>query len=255
MHPGFGPRTDGPSPVRRMAYHTTDTATGVLTMARLVDLSYPIKPHWRWPVEVERVRAREKGDVFQTSVARISMHGFTHTDAHIHFLADGRTHDQTPLDQFIGPARVVDLTHRGADEGITAEDLEARGQALRRGDIALLRTDWPLKRSIESKEFWSDAPFTTRGACEWLVERGVKTVGYDYPPDEPLKGIVSRPDYEAPFEEHTTHYIFFPAGIYVIEYLANLDKLPTERHVQLIGLPLPMTGTDGAPARVIAMVE
>ena len=224
-------------------------------MPQLVDLSYPIRPHWRWPVDIERVKSREKGDLFQTSWARLSLHGFTHTDAHVHFLPNGKTHDQTPLDQFIGRARVVDLTHRGADEGITAEDLEAKGQSLGRGDIALLRTDWPLKRSIDSKQFWGDAPFTTRGACEWLVGRGVKTVGYDYPPDEPLKRIVDNPLREGSPEEQTTHYIFFPAGIYVIEYLTNLHQLPTDRPFQLIGLPLKMDQTDGAPARVIAMVD
>ena len=224
-------------------------------MSRLVDLSYPIRPHWRWPVDVEKVKSREKGDLFQTSWARISLHGFTHTDAHVHFLPDGKTHDQTPLDQFIGRARVVDLTHRGADEGITAEDLDAKGRDLERGDIALLRTDWPLRRSIESKQFWADAPFTTRGACEWLVERGVKTVGYDYPPDEPLKKIVDNPLHEGAPEEQTTHDVFFRAGIYVIEYLTNLHQLPTDRPFQLIGLPLKMDGTDGAPARVIAIVE
>jgi arylformamidase len=224
-------------------------------MVDLIDLSYPIRPHWRWPVEVERVKARERGNVFQTSVVRLSMHGYTHTDAPVHFLADGASHERTPLEQFIGPARVVDLTHRGADQGITADDLESHGQALGRGDIALLRTDWPLKRSIDSREFWADAPFTTRGACEWLVDRGIRTIGYDYPPDEPLKRIAREPAYEAPLEENTTHYIFFPRGIFVIEYLCNLHLLPTDRSFQLLGLPLKMVGTDGAPARVIAMLE
>jgi arylformamidase len=223
-------------------------------MPQLIDLSYPIRPHWRWPVEVERVSAHERGDVFQSSVVRLSMHAYTHTDAPVHFLPDGAPHDETPLEQYIGPARVVDLTHRGADEGITAEDLEARGRALERGEIALLRTDWPLKRPVESKEFWIEAPFTTRGACEWLVERGVKTVGYDYPPDEPLKRRAREPGYEGRPEENVTHFIFFPRGILVIEYLCNLHLLPTDRPFQLVGLPIKMEGTDGAPARVIAIL-
>ena len=224
-------------------------------MRRLVDLSYPLRPHWRWAVEVERVKAHERGDVFQSSVARLSMHAYTHVDAPVHFLPGGAAHEETALEQFIGRAWVVDLTHRGADEGISAEDLEARGQALQRGDIALLRTDWPLKRSVDSREFWLDAPFTTRGACEWLVERGVKTVGYDYPPDEPLKRRAREPEYEGQPEDNVTHFVFFPRGIYVIEYLANLHELPTDRPVELIGLPLRMVGTDGAPARVIALVD
>jgi arylformamidase len=225
-------------------------------MARLVDLSYPIRPHWRWPVELERFKARERGDVFQTTHARISMHGYTHVDAPVHFLPDGAPHDRTSLEQFIGRARVVDLTHRGADEGVTADDLEARGQALEPGDIALLRTDWPLRRSIDSREFWGDAPFTTRSACEWLVQREVKTVGYDYPPDEPLKRLAGEgTHWEAAASDYTTHDVFFPRGVYVIEYLCNLHELPTDRPFQLMGLPLKMEGTDGAPARVVAIVE
>jgi kynurenine formamidase len=224
-------------------------------MPRLIDLSYPIRPHWRWPVEIEQIKSHQRGDTFQTSVARLSLHGFTHTDAPIHFLPDGKPHDQTPLDQFVGRARIVDLTHRGADEGITADDLAVRGQALEPGDIALLRTDWPLERSIDSKEFWTDAPFTTASACQWLVERRVKTVGYDYPPDEPLKRLATDPTYQAPPEANTTHHIFFPAGIYVIEYLTNLHELPADRPFQLLGLPLKMHGTDGAPARVIAIID
>ena len=56
-------------------------------------------------------------------------------------------------------------------------------------------------------------------------------------------------------EADTTHHIFFPAGIFVIEFLCNLHLLPTDRPLQLIGLPLKMEGTYGAPARVIAIVD
>jgi kynurenine formamidase len=56
-------------------------------------------------------------------------------------------------------------------------------------------------------------------------------------------------------EAHTTHFTFFPAGIFVIECLCNLDRLPADRPVQLIGLPLKMEATDGAPARVIAILD
>jgi arylformamidase len=222
----------------------------------VIDLSYSIRPHWRWPVEVERIKAHERGDVFQTSYVRLSMHGYTHVDAPVHFLADGPAHEDTSVEQFIGSARVVDLTHREADEAITADDLDIRGQALREGDIALLRTDWPLRRAIDSREFWGEAPYTAPSACQWLVERGVKAVGYDYPPDEPLKRLASDgTQWEANTADYTTHHIFFPRGVFVIEYLCNLHLLPTDRPFEFIGLPLKMVGTDGAPARVIALID
>src|SRR5262245_66506908 len=88
-----------------------------------------------------------------------------------------------PIDQWIGDAAVVDLTHLGANGEVSAAELDKRGAHVRRGDIVLLRTDWPRKCSVESPEFWKEGPFTGLSGCEWLVARGVKAVGYDYPPD------------------------------------------------------------------------
>ena len=78
---------------------------------------------------------------------------------------------------------MVDLSHRGPDEDITAEDLEACEKDLQRGAIALLRMDRALERSVESQAFWIEARFTTGSAGEWLVERGLKTVGCSCPAD------------------------------------------------------------------------
>ena len=50
------------------------------------------------------------------------------------------------------------------------------------------------------------------------------------------------------------HHTFFPAGIGVIEYLVNLDRLGRER-VRFAALPLRLEGGDGAPARAIAILD
>ncbi len=49
-------------------------------------------------------------------------------------------------------------------------------------------------------------------------------------------------------EEWATHHTFFPAGIGVIEYLVNLDRLGRDR-VRFVALPLNLEGGDGARAR------
>ena len=43
-------------------------------------------------------------------------------------------------------------------------------------------------------------------------------------------------------EANTTDFVFFPSGIFVIEYLCNLHLLP-------IGLPMKMEATGGAGPR------
>ena len=220
----------------------------------IVDLSFPIRPHFRWRVAPDRVATHAKGDPLQSTVLTISCHAYTHVDAPLHFLPDGRDVATMPIDQWIGDAAVVDLTHLGANGEVSAAELDRQGAHVRRGDIVLLRTDWPRQTSVESPRFWTDGPFTGASGCEWLVARGVKAVGYDYPPDHCIRDTIAEPRRRPRRTEYTTHAIFFPAGITVIEYLTNLDRIPTQR-CQFIALPLALEGADGSPVRAIAIID
>ena len=172
----------------------------------------------------------------------------------MHFLPGERDIARMPVGQWMGPAALVDLTHLGENGEVTAADLERRGGHIERGDIVLLRTDWPRKCEVESERFWRAAPFTGRGACGWLVARGVKAVGYDYPPDYAIRTMTFEPGATVTKHECTTHDVFFPAGITVIEYLTNLDQIGATR-CQFIALPLKLEGGDGSLVRAIALVD
>ena len=98
-----------------------------------------------------------------------------------------------PVDQWMGPAAVVDLTHLGENAEVTAVDLDRRaGHVGRATSCSCARTGRSTSQ-VESERFWSDAPFTGRSACEWLVDRGVKVVGYDYPPDYAIRTMTFSP--------------------------------------------------------------
>jgi kynurenine formamidase len=86
------------------------------------------------------------------------------------------------------------------------------------------------------------------------VARGVKAVGYDHPPDYCIRTSIFSPGTKITREECTTHHIFFPKGITVIEYLTNLDRIGAAR-CRVIALPLRITGADGSPVRAIALVD
>ncbi|HXJ81770.1 MAG TPA: cyclase family protein [Candidatus Methylomirabilis sp.] len=153
----------------------------------IVDLSFPIRKHFRWKVAPEQVATHANGDPLQSTVVTISCHAYTHVDAPLHYLPDGRDIATMPVDQWIGQAAVVDLSHLGANGEVTAAELERHGAHVRRGDIVLLRTDWPRRASVDTPRFWQEGPFTGTTGCEWLVARGVKAVGYDYPPDHCIR--------------------------------------------------------------------
>ena len=136
---------------------------------------------------------------------------------------------EMPVDQWVGEAAVVDLTHVPENGEVTAADLERQGQHVKAGDIVLLRTDWPKRVSVETEKFWRDAPYTGQSACDWLIQRKVKAVGYDYPPDYCVRTMTFEPQKKLTREDNTTHQAFFPVGITVVEYLTNLDQIGAPR--------------------------
>ena len=221
---------------------------------RIVDLSFPIRPHFRWKIGLEQRASTARGDNFTSSNAILGCHAYTHVDAPNHFLPGGRHIAEMPVDQWMGEAAVVDLTHLGENGAVTASDLDRRAGHVRAGDIVLLRTDWPRRVDVASEDFWRIAPYTERSACEWLIARKVKAVGYDYPPDYTVRTGIFSPGTKVAREDCTTHYWLFPAGIVVIEYLTNLHEIGVER-CRFLALPLKLDGADGSPVRAVALID
>ena len=222
-------------------------------MTRVIDLTLIIREHWRWAAKLYAHRTFDDYHFLIQSID-FNLHGFTHVDAPLHFLPDGLSIEKVPLEKFMGEASVVNLSHLGENDGVTADDLERNGQYIRPDDIVLLRTDWPIKCDYMSHDFWAKSPYTTREACDWLVERSVKTVGYDYPADYVLRRKLFDPQYKDKPEENTTHDVFFKKGITVVEYLCNLHLITKDR-VKFMALPLLIEGAGGSPVRAIALEE
>jgi len=151
---------------------------GTVSAMRIVDLSFSIRPHFRWKVAPELVAAHATGHPLQSTVLTISCHAYTHVDAPLHFLPEGHDVATMPIDQWIGDAAVVDLSHLGANGEVSAAELDRRGAHVRRGDIVLLRTDWPRKSSVAflfitlrkattRNSSWKVVTSSTRSSC-WL---------------------------------------------------------------------------------------
>jgi len=221
---------------------------------RVIDLSFPMRPHFRWKVATELRTSHARGDLFQSTVLTMHCHAFTHVDAPLHFLPNDRHIGEMPVDQWVGDAAVVDLTHVPESGEVTAADLDRKAKHVRSGDIVLLRTDWPKRVSLETEKFWRDAPYTGQSACDWLIQRKVKAVGYDYPPDFCVRTMILDPQQKIAREDNTTHQAFFPSGITVIEYLTNLERIGVPRCL-FVALPLPVEGADGSPVRAVAIVD
>ncbi|RJQ64696.1 MAG: cyclase family protein [Desulfobacteraceae bacterium] len=218
---------------------------------KIIDLSMSIQPHWRWNIQTRLAMDHKKNDPFQVTVLTIPMHAFTHVDTPLHIEPDRITIDQVSLERFCGTAAILDLSDIESNMPITAGELEKKGGHISPGDIVILKTAWDLKRDWTQKEYWLEAPFVREDAAEWLAGRDIKAVGFDFPQDYAIREIPAR---HPPADEMPTHHLLLRKGVYLIEYLCNVHQIASDR-ATVYALPLKVKESEGAPARVIAVVD
>ena len=94
--------------------------------------------------ERELLCSTERGELYNLTAFRMCAHNGTHVDAPFHFLKDGKTLDEIPLEAFVGKACVAE--HQGAVSGEDAlnileaakrQDPEAAKRILIKGDAVV----------------------------------------------------------------------------------------------------------------------
>lgn len=218
---------------------------------RKVDLTFPIHEgmttfpsHWHPVTEITQL-GRHGIENRETRKLVLGTHTGTHCDAPSHFIPGGSTIDTIPLDTLVGPALVVDLSESALAQEITPLDL-GRRIGDRRPERVVLRYDW--SDHWGRADYYTDYPFLSEAAGQWLVDRGLRLVAMDTPtPDNPADGWRSKRD-------SPVHKIFLGNGVVLVEYLFNLRELKNS-DVQLIVLPLKILGGDGSPARAVAIED
>ncbi len=165
----------------------------------------------------------------------MGVHNGTHADAPRHFLPDGATVESLPLDVFIGPAVVLDLSGRPDRHGpVTRGDLAPALAALAHAPRLLLKTD----AAPDPTRFPADFPTLAPGVAAFLGERGVRLLGVDVPSVDP-----------ADSKDLPNHHALAAAGIAILENLA-LHAVAAGVY-ELFAAPLPIVGGDAAPVRAV----
>ncbi|MBN1454468.1 MAG: cyclase family protein [Anaerolineales bacterium] len=206
---------------------------------KIFDISLTISPDLPvWPddpsIELELVESMDAGAHANVSRLSAGVHTGTHVDAPHHFLNDGRTIEQLPLDVLTGPCYVTQLPD--GVESITAEAL--KGISLPANITRILfGTSNSRFWSRGEKDFQEDFVAVAEDGARWLVDRGIQLVGVDYLSVAPYGDSVP------------THTVLLRAGVLVVEGL-DLSAVPRGFY-DLYCLPLKLLGSDGAPARAI----
>jgi len=208
----------------------------------IYDVSVPIQngmPVWPSdpPVKLTPEAHRSKDGTHTVRLTSIEMgsHTGTHMDAPHHFVDNGRTLNQIPLDWLVGEAAVFHIPGVRSIERSTLETLDWSGV-----QRVLFKTDNSERWS--DNRFHEDFVYLEPEAAAFLVERGVRLVGIDYLSiDRFASG------------SHPTHLVLLPRDVVIIEGL-NLSQVAPGRY-HMVALPLNLQGADGAPTRVILMDE
>lgn len=204
------------------------------------DISVPIKQGMSYlvldpvPPKYYRLHDAELGSKVSISMLEILSHTCTHLDTPRHFIADGSTISDMPIDAVVGPCRVIEIKD---NKSIKVPELEQHN--IQAGERLLFKTrNSPL--TYESEQFVEDYVYLEADAAFYLAEKKIRlfgldniTIGYFRDEDSIIK----------------THRALLEAGIYILEDCA-LGGVPAGGY-DLLCLPLLLYKGDAAPCRAL----
>ncbi|TFB18877.1 arylformamidase [Filobacillus milosensis] len=199
----------------------------IYDISRLLNANTPTWPG-DTPFSYDLTWSQEETGSVNVGQITTSCHTATHVDAPFHFKSNGMTIEQLPLDIFVGPALVVDVSTKGE---ITVNDFE---------DIDFTN----VRRVLLKTETWTGDEFPTQIPIidpelgPFLLENGIELLGVDLPSVDPLDS-----------KTLDTHHSLLKSGVHILEGLRLSNVAPGE--YRLTALPLNIEGADGSPVRAI----
>jgi kynurenine formamidase len=207
---------------------------------KLIDISHPLEhgqPNFPSDPKLSII-PHGTVETMKYNISQICMssHQGTHLDAMFHFIDNGKTIDQMPLDWFYGPATILRIPKNRGDE-IDVNDFLPYEHQLLPGAKIIYETGW--HRHFGKEYFFTDFPSLTIRAAAYLAQKDIRLLGMDTP--TPGK------------DWYEIHHILLAKEIVLVEALNNLDKVPDS--ILFIGFPLNFRGRDGSPVRAVALIE
>ena len=184
----------------------------------------------------------------------VNEHTGTHIDAPLHFSADGKSVDESLVENLICPLAVIDIAARAAqdaDAQVTPDDLAAWISAngpIPDGACVAMYSGWAAKamtpefRNVDGDGVMHFPGFHIEAAQMLIETTGAAAIAVD-----------SLSLDHGPSGDFATHYNWLPSGRYGIECIAGLDLVPASGATLVVGAPKTRGGS-GGPARIFAMV-
>ncbi|WP_026570636.1 MULTISPECIES: arylformamidase [Sediminibacillus] len=199
-----------------------------------IDITQPLSDkiaHWPGdePFSYKLTYSKEQTGSVNIGQISSSCHTGTHIDAPYHYDNQGKRVLDIPIDTYIGPAKVVDVSD--------AEKIDANILSKFRFDGVerlLLHSSLPNR----PERFPESMPLLDPDIGPFLKKRGIKLLGVDMPSVDPVES-----------KELPVHHALYDNDIYILENLM-LDHIVSGDY-ELIALPLALLEADGSPVRAV----
>ncbi len=171
----------------------------------------------------------------------------THIDAPAHCLPGGQTIESLPLESLVSKCFVIDVSaNSGPTYSVSANDIlefEKTNGSIEPESFVVIHTGWAAR--WDNNELYRNEhvfPSVSLEAAELLNSRGIFGLGIDtLSPDRPSDGF-------------GVHKLLLGAGRYIVENIANADKLTATGSFVMV-LPIKIKGATEAPARIVGLVS
>ncbi len=178
-------------------------------------------------------------DGYAMSRYSFTNHSGTHVDAPAHQIAGGDTLDKIPIERLVTQAVVIDVRDH-APGAVDTEVVAPYLPGLRANDLVLFCSGNAARWGTDG--YWHGWCYPDAEATAALIECKISGVGFDGPSADPVES-----------QTYELHRRWLSAGRVILENLASLDQLPPR--CQLVVAPLKVRNANGAPARVLALVD
>ncbi|HVP21510.1 MAG TPA: cyclase family protein [Anaerolineaceae bacterium] len=185
------------------SYMSENEFFAALQKAEVLDLTVPFSvqtPQWLNYVPLSVTYTKRVGGQFfgmgrNGSICNASIHLGTHMDGEKHFYPAGRTIGQVPLDEWVGPGVIADISELVSDSSVYTPEMIHKVVDIRKGDILIIKTGWNRFgwNSAESDEFryMVKHPGPSPDFSKWATDMQIKWIGVDaVSADHPMNTIM-----------------------------------------------------------------
>ncbi len=170
---------------------------------------------------------------YNLSEITMSAHSGTHIDVPSHFVPDGKNISQYSVQDFILPARVINIKDK-----VSVNIDELKNIDIDEGDAVLFKTDNSASGRCRNGVFYEEFVYMSHEAADLCIEKKVSLVGIDY---------ISIEKYND--ESFSVHQKLLGNNILILESI-NLEKVPEGKYT-LFCLPLKIYGVEASPVRAV----